>query len=293
MKKLFTQEEPKTINLKNDWMFKAFMTKPQSRRMVANLISEITGIDKELLFHATYIGGEEIAKRQEIQKKQSTDMTIKITDHMQIIVEMNQQKREHVFEKNSLYAMSRIVETTTSKKDYTSIILINFDNFNQYETSDPILIFQIQDKKGHIEVNNYISYHVILENCSDKNYNVGKEIKKFAKFLQEKRTIEQLEETYEGDEEYMSVIRTVEELSKDPEFAGYYDIEEKHRQQLEDAKETGMDEGLEQGMIQGKTEANLSTAKKLLQLGVNTIEQIAEVTGLSIEQVEKLKEENE
>ena len=285
---MFTQEEPKTINLKNDWMFKAFMTKPQSRSMVAGLISEITGIDRNLLYHATYIGGEEIAKRQEKQKKQSTDMTIKITDHMQIIVEMNQAYQKHVFEKNSLYAMSRIVETTTSKKEYTSIILINFDNFNQYETNDPILIFQIQDKKGHIEVNNYISYHVILENCSDKNYNVGKEIKKFASFIKENRTIKQLEEKYEGDEEYMSVIRTVEELSKDPEFAGYYDIEEKHRQQLEDAKETGMDEG----MIQGKTEANLSTAKKLLQMGVNTIEQIAEATGLSIEQVEKLKEEN-
>ncbi len=279
---MFTQEEPKTINLKNDWMFKAFMTKPQSRNMVAGLISEITGIDRNLLYHATYIGGEEIAKRQEIQKKQSTDMTIKITDHMQIIVEMNQAYQKHVFEKSSLYAMSRIVETTTSKKDYTSIILINFDNFNQYETSDPILIFQIQDKKGHIEVNNYISYHVILENCSDKNYNVGKEIKKFANFIKEKRTIKQLEEKYEGDEEYMSVIRTVEELSKDPEFAGYYDIEEKHRQQLEDAKETGMDEG--------KAEANLSTAKKMLEDNMD-IDIISKYTGLSIEQVEKLKKE--
>ena len=60
------------------------------------LITKITGIDKNLLYQVTYIGGKEIAKRQ---KKQSTDRTIKITDHMQIIVEMNQQKREHVFEK--------------------------------------------------------------------------------------------------------------------------------------------------------------------------------------------------
>ena len=86
----------------------------------------------------------------------------------------------------------------------------------------------------------------------------------------------------------MSVVRTVKELSTDPEFAGYYDLEEKHRQQIADAKETGMDEGLEKG----KKEATHSIAKKFLQFGTNTIEQIAEATGLSIEEIEKLKEEN-
>ncbi len=78
----------------------------------------------------------------------------------------------------------------------------------------------------------------------------------------------------------MSVVRTVKELSTDPEFAGYYDLEEKHRQQIADAKETGMDE------------ATHSIAKKLLQFGTIPIEQIAEATGLSIEEIEKLKEEN-
>ncbi len=82
----------------------------------------------------------------------------------------------------------------------------------------------------------------------------------------------------------MSVIRTVEELSKDPEFAGYYDIEEKHRQQLESAKETGIGEGEHNKAI--------STAKKLLQMGLGTPEEIVEATGLSLEEVNLLKEEN-
>ena len=82
----------------------------------------------------------------------------------------------------------------------------------------------------------------------------------------------------------MSVVRTVKELSTDPEFAGYYDLEEKHRQQIADAKETGMDEGLEK--------ATHSIAKKFLQFGTIPIEQIAEATGLSIKEIEKLKEEN-
>ena len=280
--------DERVINLKNDWMFKAFMTNLKSRKVVSSVISEITGIDKEELFYATYISGEEISKRNPNQKKQATDMTIRINDHMQVIVEMNQYYQKHILIKNGMYALSKIVETTTSNHQYSNVILINFDNYNYYQTKEPILTFRVQDKEGHIEFENYISYHIILENCENSTYNVGKEIKKFAKLLKEKKTINELLDFYKGDEEYMSVVRTVKELSTDPEFAGYYDLEEKHRQQIADAKETGMDEGLEKG----KKEANLSTAKNLLQLKVITIEQIAEATGLSIEEIEKLKEEN-
>ncbi len=277
-------------------MFKAFMTNPNSREMVSNLISELTGIAKEDLRKATYIGGEEIAKRNMKEKKQSTDMTIKIAEHMQIIVEMNQSYQQHILEKNAMYAMSRIVETTRSKRKYTSVILINFDNFNRYSTKKPMLIFRIQDEEGHIEIENYKSIHILLANCEKNPYNIGKETEKFANFLKRETTIEKLEQDYRGDEEYMSVIRTVAELSQDPEFAGYYDLEEKHRQQIEDAKETGYDEGIQEGIQKGihegiqKGEHNkaISTAKKMLAKNI-TIEDIQEITDLSLDEIKALQ----
>ncbi len=178
----------KEINLQNDCLFKAFMTNPNSREMVSSVISELTGIDKKLLLNATYIGGEEIAKKNMQEKKQATDMTIRINDHMQIIVEMNQFYTQDIFDKSSLYAMSRIVETTKPKKMYGGIILINIDNFNLFETKKPIIEFYIQDEEGHIETKSYKSIHIILENCKESTYNVGKEIKKFAEFLKEETT---------------------------------------------------------------------------------------------------------
>ena len=274
------------INLQNDAMFKAFMTNPNSRKMVSSVISELTGIDKKLLLKATYIGGEEIAKKNMHEKKQSTDMTIRINNRMQIIVEMNQFYTHDIFDKNSLYAMSRIVETTQPKKVYGNIILINIDNFNLFEEKEPIIEFYVQDKKGHLETKSYKSIHIVLANCKENTYNVGKETKKFARFLQEKKTIKELVKKYRGDEEYMSVIRTVEELSKDPEFAGYYDIEEKHRQQLESAKETGIDEGIQEG----EHNAKISTAKKMLEDNMD-IEIITKYTNLSSEEINQLKEE--
>ena len=80
----------------------------------------------------------------------------------------------------------------------------------------------------------------------------------------------------------MSVIRTVEELSRDPKFAGYYDLEEKHRQDLMDEKLTGI--------RIGKEEKAISTAKKMLKDNLDD-KMIAKYTDLSLEEIEKLKEE--
>ena len=71
--------------------------------------------------------------------------------------------------------------------------------------------------------------------------------------------------------------------------------------QIEYAKETGLEEGLakglakglaeglEEGLVKGREERNLEVAINLLQLGT-PCEIVAKATGLSLEEVAKLKE---
>ena len=272
----------KEFNVLNDAAFKAIMCNPNNREMVVDVIYALTGIDKKLLRNATYIGGEEIPKRNLKQKKQQTDMTIKIQKNHQIVVEMNQTESTNMFEKNTEYVFSKIVETTPSKvKRYPKIILINIDNFNKYNTEEPILEFKIQDNKGHIESELYQSIHFIIANAKNSTYNIDEELKKFARFLKQNTTVEELENEFKGDEKFMAAIRTVKDLSLDPEFSVYYDIEEAHKWDIEDAKLTGKEEGIEQ--------ANIETIKNLLNMNVLSIEQIAEATQLSVEEVKKIQ----
>lgn len=49
----------------------------------------------------------------------------------------------------------------------------------------------------------------------------------------------------------------------------------------------GMAEGMAKGMAEGKTKAIIETAKRLLNMGLD-MEQVAQGTGLSIEEVRKL-----
>ena len=89
-----------------------------------------------------------------------------------------------------------------------------------------------------------------------------------------------MKEEYKKDSDYMSAIRKVEDLSADPKFIGYYDIEEAHIQDIEGAKESGYNEG--------KNERNIEIAKTMI-LNNESIEKIITYTGLSKEEIEKLK----
>jgi predicted transposase/invertase (TIGR01784 family) len=81
----------------------------------------------------------------------------------------------------------------------------------------------------------------------------------------------------------MAAIRKVEDLSTDPNFIGYYDIEEARRQDLEDMKNTGIRIGMEKGIKQ----RNIDIAKSLLKNNVS-IDIIMDSTSLTKEEIEKL-----
>jgi predicted transposase/invertase (TIGR01784 family) len=96
--------------------------------------------------------------------------------------------------------------------------------------------------------------------------------------------IREMKEKFKGDESYMAAIRKVEDLSTDPNFIGYYDIEEARRQDLEDMKNTGIRIGMEKGIQNEKIEI----AKKMISENM-TISMISKILGLSKEEIEKLK----
>ncbi len=176
---------------------------------------------------------------------------------------MNQRKDTSTFDKNNLYAFSVIVELShASMKQYPKVIVINLDNFNYFETDKPLLTFKIRDEEGHIESEMYESIHLVLANINNSKYNINKEIKKFASFLKE-RDLEKLAEEFRGDEKYMAIIRTVEDLTMDEELIGFYSYEEKIRQDKQE---------LEYSKERIREEANLEVAKNLLAMRVLSVE---------------------
>lgn len=266
--------------------------------IVAGFISAITGIQEEVLKTASYDGGE-IVKSNVKEKAKTSDVIVKLDDNNRIIVEMNGSYDRNIFNKNTGYAFSLINKSTNSNKRYSKVILINIDNFNIFNTKKCILHFKLRDEEGNIENDTYNSLHLILENVVNKQYNknIDERIIAFARFLK-MTTLTEMKESFEGSEGYMETIKIVEDLATNPDFIGYYDIEEKRKIDLEDAIETGLEQGLEkgikqgieQGIEQGAKQRNIEIAKNLISMGLSS-NQIFEATGLSYEQIEQLKKE--
>ena len=262
----------------NDALFKALFRSIEARDMVSSFISSITDIPKEDLMKAEYQGGE-LPKKILKEKGKTSDIIVKIDNGNKIILELNQYYSNKIFEKNTSYAFSIASETILAgTKKYPRVILINFDNFNYFKTKESILNFKLRDEYGHIETNQYHSIHLVLENIVNSKYNKVKEVKKLAKLLKI-TNIEEMEDEFKGDEAYMACVRRVEELSTDPNFVGYYDIEEARKQETEDIKETYLGIGMEKS----KKEIAKSMIKDKMDIGV-----VSKYTSLSLEELSQL-----
>ena len=66
---------------------------------------------------------------------------------------------------------------------------------------------------------------------------------------------------------------------------------DERREGIAEGKEIGLVEGEAIGITKGEANANIATAKRMLTKGCYSLEVIAELTNLSLADVEKLKKE--
>lgn len=274
------------VNLLNDIMFKSIIRSMEARQLVSKALSAITGISVDVLINADYQGGE-LPNKKLKEKLKVSDVVVKVDDGNRIILEMNQYYTNEIINKNASYAFSAISENIIRnrkefnkykyKYNYPNVILINFDNYDAFNTDKGVLCFKIRDESGNIETNIYTSYHIILDKKVNREYN-NSEVKELVDFLNT-TDLDELKNKYEGNEEIMACVRRVEELREDPDFVRYYDYEEAHKQDLEASYDTGLE--------QGSRQKELEIAKNLLSQNISA-EVISKATRLSIEEIKEL-----
>ena len=93
-------------------------------------------------------------------------------------------------------------------------------------------------------------------------------------------------------EETKNFVNRAKELSSDDEMVTMFDQENMHEMirntELEEAQERGIERGIKRGVELGSKEKAVEIAKNLIKIGLSE-DQIVESTGLSKEEIEKLK----
>ena len=280
----------KEINLMNDALAKSIIRSKEAREEVIGFLSGITHIPKRKFKNALFVGGE-IPKNNKQEKGKISDVMCILKDVI-IIIEINDSYYQNLFPKNSLYSYATLVSATSvNAKVYKKVILVNIDSFNHFKVKEPILTFTTSCKELE-EHDLYTSYHVILENITNTNYNIDKEVRKFGEFLSLKLSIEELKEKYRGDDKYMNIARKVEKFMRDNNLVQYYDLEASHKYEVEDSFNTGKNEGIQEGIQRGKNEGRnegrnyekISIAKNLLKDHLD-INKIMQYTGLTKQEI--------
>ena len=262
-----------------DPVFKAVLT--EEKEVLAEIIELVIGIPKEEVIKNGVIINSEYVRENIIETDKKSDLLISIGDNV-INLEMDRRYYSGSNKKNNKY-IHKIVNHYNPK----NTVQICFTSYKEGEElkgeKKSIRKYMFQDSDGNVEDYGLEKYKIDLEYIENKYYNndeLTRREKIFLMFKESNREI--LKEISKGDKIMDKIYKRLDKLSEDEALSLLYDEkereEEKKQAEIEYAEEHGLNKGIKQ------------TAKNMLERNMN-IDVVAEITGLSLEEVIKLKED--
>ena len=201
-------------------------------------------------------------------------------------------KIDYVF-KRILYYWSKLYSMNLKAgKDYENLEKVIVILITDYEI-DSLKEIKKYETKWNIREEEYqkvilteVMEFYIIELPKYEKYKAktkNEDLNRWIKFIKEPEVVEM------GDNKEIKKAKEVlEEISKDKRERYLAELREKYILDQKAIEDAGYDKGLKDGMSQGRKERNIEIAKNLLKLNMS-IEQIKKVTGLTEEEIKKLK----
>ena len=287
----------KLLDPKIDYVFKRIFGYIGNEDITKGLISSI--IQKEI--SNVELDNSTILEKDLLEDKVGIlDIRAKIEDKINCNIEMQIVDRKNI-EKRILYYWSKLYSMNLKAgKDYENlekviVILItdyeidNLKEIEKYETK-----WNIREEEYQKVILTEVMEFYIIELPKYEKYKAktkNEDLNRWIKFIKEPEVVEM------GDNKEIKKAKEVlEEISKDKRERYLAELREKYILDQKAIEDAGYDKGLKDGMSQGKSlgvreglvQGRKEIAKKLLNLNMS-IEQIKEITGLTEEEIQKLK----
>ena len=272
--------------LRNDIIFKnVFITEERIKKLLESSLN--IKVNKILIADNNEMNVENIKER-----KMFLDLIV-YTDDGIINVEVNNNYKEELFNRNLLYFCKLISSNLKQKEEYTNIVkhiqlnlTWNLKKYLGYDISDKkILKFYITENNTSNKIYNDIFeiVHINMDYFDNKWYNKKEDEEDPFMMLLSAKTYEEMDKISKGDELMVEISNKVKYLNLDPDVAKELVIENEAEKWANQRYSTGLKQGIEQGCLQTKIE----TAKKMLDEKLS-IDIISKVTGLSKQELKNL-----
>ena len=270
---------------KNDRAFKEVFLNPNNSDLLKALLEFILKIkiDKLEIKKTELLSGNVNIKDKRVD-------AIVHTGNKKIEIEINSQNKDYLHTRSTAY-ICNIYQSNASVGDTynedTDIIQVNL-TWGLGRNNEETKIFKIMNEKGELYVKNFIIYEINMDYYDKIWYSKNEdEIKKNQYMIMLDLDKKELENMPKDDivDKYITNVTIVND---NPEFQKYMSEEEDKKKiqnsLLFEAKETGYISGINDGISKEK----VSIAKNMLNKNIS-IEDISDITGLSVEAIENIK----
>ena len=218
------------------------------------------------------------------------------TGNKKIEIEINSQYEKYLNPRNTAYICNTYQSHTLVGKEYnqqTDIVQVNL-TWGLGAEEDVMIKYMIMSENGKLFVKNFIIYEINMDYYNKLWYSKNEdEIKKNLYMIMLDLDKKELENMPKDDivDKYITNVTIVND---NPEFQKYMSEEEDKKKiqnsLLSEAKETGYTSGINDGISKGVSQEKVNIAKNLLSMNM-PLEDISKATGLSVEEISKLKNE--
>ena len=272
---------------KNDRAFKEVFLNPNNSDLLKVLLEFILKIkiDKLEIKKTELLSGNVNIKDKRLD-------VIVHTGNKKIEIEINSQYEKYLNPRNMAYICNTYQShTLVEYNQQTDIIQVNL-TWGLGKNNEEMKIYKIMNEKGELYVKNFIIYEINMDYYDKIWYSKNEEeIKKNQYMIMldlDKKELKNMPK----DKIVDKYITNVTIVNDDPEFQKYMSEEEDKKKiqnsLLSEAKEEGIEQGYTSGINDGISKEKVSIAKNMLNKNMS-MEDISDITGLSIEEINKLR----
>ena len=222
-----------------------------------------------------------------------TDLVYKLNDNTFLNIELNTSKSKYLMYKNLLYIYKIILSNQYIGEKYKEItvIQVNFDLYSFKDMDKVKNVIKVMNKDNLKEyLNTFTIFHFELDKAWNSEYNVSEEGIRFLRMLSSESKI--LNKYLAGNNLFLKKVADfMEEYSNNINNLLYYDKKELDDYIRESELNDSYNSGRSEGLSQGKKENSIEIATKML-IKNKSIEEISDITGLTKEEILKLKNNN-
>ncbi len=281
-------EDKKVLSATSDYLFKLmFFDEVDKDEILKMLLVDCIGFDDKQVSEITLLDTTDDREHRD-DKLIILDIKAKLSDGTFVNVEVQKLEEKNYIKRCAYYTCRVFGKQAVKGLDYIELkqtVSLNIADFELYkDDKDFYRSFYLVDTVHDIKLDNIVRMD-IMELAKVNKDNLDKSDKRalWAMFFNAK-TEGDLDMIKDIDNSFEIPVRKLKRLSSDPRVLTVYEEEQKALADQRSRENSIKREAL----AEGKTEEKIEIAIKLLKSGAN-IDFVAEITGLTYEEVKRLK----